>query len=261
MRTPRVMLTLSTALLFAVGAASTAGGANLIGHWDFEEGGGSTALDSSGNALHGAISNATYTEGIIGLYALDFNGSSAFVEVANDPLLTPQTIGISLWFKARAAQQAQPDLLDKGHGQGSSPYFAGYVLQYQHADPTIVEAFYGNGSNFYSLGTGPGYLDDTWHHLVANLGEDEIALWVDAELIDRIAGMGPLVQNNSNLYFGRHRALGRYFNGLLDDIQLYDGPLSQDDVDAIFPEPATLSLLALCGLSLLVGRRRARPAK
>ena len=123
-------LVLVGALLAAPGVGSAAPAAPLIGHWGFEEGGGGTALDSSGNGLNGAIANATYTAGKVGDYALDFNGSNAYVEIPNNVLLVPNTIGISMWFKARESQQTNADLLDKGHGSGSTPYHAGYVFQY-----------------------------------------------------------------------------------------------------------------------------------
>ena len=105
--------------------------------------------------------------------------------------------------------------------------------------------------------TGVGYKDDVWHHLVANLGQDAVEVYVDGALVDSIPGEGPLVQNDSNLYFGRHRTLGRYFNGLLDEIRMYDGRLSQSDVDGLVPEPTTMALLTLGGLALLKRRRRA----
>jgi len=85
---------------------------------------------------------------------------------------------------------------------------------------------------------------------------DSLAVYVDTNLIDKVGGQGPLVQNDSNLYFGRHITLGRYFNGLLDDIRLYDGALSQDDVNALFPEPATLLLICGAAAPVLLKRRR-----
>jgi len=243
------------AIVIAVaGVTSTARGAVLIGHWGFEEGSGLTAFDSTANNLDGEITNATYTPGRVGAYALDFNGSNAFVTVPNNALLVPNTIGISLWFKARNAQQADADLIDKGHGHGSTPYYAGYVFQYA-ANSSSIGTFYGNGSDFYGLGTGTGYKDDVWHHLAVNLGQEAIELYVDGNLIDSVAGQGPLVQNDSALYFGRHRTLGRFFNGLLDDIHLYDGRLTQDDVDALIPEPTTAALLALGAIAMLKRRR------
>lgn len=248
-----------TVVIAVVGVTSTTRGAVLIGHWGFEEGSGPTAFDSTGNNLDGVITNATYTTGKVGAYALNFNGANAFVEIANNALLVPNTIGISLWFKARNSQQADADLLDKGHGSGSSPYNAGYAFQYA-GNTSSIGTFYGTGpitKTFVGTGTGTGYKDDIWHHLAVNLGQDAIELYVDGDLINSLPGQGSLVQNDSNLYFGRHRALGRYFNGLLDEIRLYDGRLTQADVDALVPEPTTTALLAMGAIALLKRRRRA----
>ena len=250
------ILMLAAALFATLGVSSAAPGAMLIGHWGFEEGAGGTALDSSANGLNGAITNATYTGGKVGDYALDFNGSNAYVEVLNSPLLVPSTIGISMWFKARETQQTSTDLLDKGHGAGSTPYHAGYVFQYSE-NTSEINTIYGTGSTFAYVGTGLGFKDDKWHHLAANLGQDAIEVYVDGDLVDSVPGQGPIIQNDSNLYFGRHRTLGRYFNGLLDEIRIYDGRLSQSDVDALVPEPTTIALLTLGGLAVLARRRKA----
>ena len=247
---------------------STVEAGTLIGRWDFEEGSGSTAFNSSPiSNLNGTISNAIYTtDAARGSYALDFNGSNSFVEVLNNPLLVPDTIGISLWFKGRSTQVLHADLIDKGHGSGSTPYYAGYVFQYNAAG-NAIETIYGNGSAFIQPNTGSlNPKDNQWHHLVANLGQSEVSVYVDGSLVSTSAGSGPLVQNDSNLYFGRHRALGRYFNGLLDDIQLYDGALSQSQVTALYqntsvvPEPSTCvvwGLFALAGVSCRRRRTRA----
>jgi len=114
-------------LAMATFAGVEARGVTIIGHWAFEEGGGSVAGDSSPNHLDGQIVNATYVNvedparPALGTYALAFNGSNTYVEVVNNPLLAPETIGISLWFKC-GPQADFHDLLDKGHGTGSTPY-------------------------------------------------------------------------------------------------------------------------------------------
>ena len=232
----------------------------LIGYWGFEEGSGSTAFNSSSNAgLDGNIYNGTYTTGVVGNYALSFNGSNTYVEIANSSLLVPQTIGISLWFNPGSSQVYAADILDKGHGHGSNPYYGGYVLQYGDTSSTNFAALYGNGSTFCGVSSGNGYQDNTWHHLVANLGQDEISIYLDGVLISKIAGQGALVQNDANLYFGRHRFLGRYFNGLLDEIRLYDGALSQEEVNILYakgdpsliPELSSWLMLVLGALSVL----------
>ena len=203
----------------------------LIGHWAFEEGSGDTAFDSSTNDLDGNIVDVSYTAGIIGDYALDFNGSNSYVEVPYSALLNPDSIAISLWFKPRY-QVTYADLIDKGHGWGTEPYYGGFVLQYD--SDYSVAAIYGNGFDFYAVNSGPGLNDDKWHHLVANLGQSGLAIFIDNVLIEQEAGQGPIVDNDSPLYFGCHRVLGRHFYGLIDDIRIYDGPLSHNDVAELY---------------------------
>jgi len=258
MKTNHQQLCTAMAILTTIAMLTLAGSARadatLVGHWTFDEGAGDTAFDSSVNGLNGTITNAVYTSGRIGSNALYFNGSNASVEVPNSDLLVPQTIGISLWFKSDSLQDSFADMLDKGHGYGSNPYYAGYVIQYDY-DGVSFDGAYGNGSGFYGVGTDNNWADNNWHHLVVNLGEDGCQLYIDTVLVDSTLGQGPLIQNDSNLYFGRHRFLGRYFRGWLDDIHIYDGALSESEVHELFvPEPATLLLLGL-GAVMLERRR------
>ncbi|MBI5441218.1 MAG: LamG domain-containing protein [Deltaproteobacteria bacterium] len=204
----------------------------LIGHWDFEEGSGTTALDASGNLLHGSISNAGYSAGKVGNYALDFNGTDSYVEVPYNPRLNPDSVAISCWFKFRQ-QGGMADLLDKGHGTGTSPYFGGYALQADDAG-TCVGGLYGNGAAHVGPGAWCGADDGQWHHMAVNLGAEGSALYVDGALVSEVPGEGAIVDNESPLYLGRHRAVGRYFNGLIDDLRIYDGPLSAAEIQALY---------------------------
>jgi len=90
------------AVVGLLGLAQTAN-AEIVGRWQFDEGSGITAADSSGNSNDGTLNgNPQWVAGKIG-GALDFNGSADFVNVPDDSSLdfldgsTP-TFTVEFWF-------------------------------------------------------------------------------------------------------------------------------------------------------------------
>ena len=76
--------------------------ASLVGHWEFDEGSGSTAFDSSGNGFDGTISGAEWVAG--GWdgtgYCLDFDGQGSDRVSVGSFNVTGEAISIACWFKA-----------------------------------------------------------------------------------------------------------------------------------------------------------------
>jgi len=105
-------LIVKSAILSAVFAltATTVQG-NLVGHWTFDEGSGTTAYDSSGNGYDGTINGgAAYTTGVVGSGALEFNGTDSFVAVPyQEPLaLADSDYTISVWSKWEGPNASAP---------------------------------------------------------------------------------------------------------------------------------------------------------
>ncbi|MHC4168510.1 MAG: hypothetical protein ACYSWQ_16280 [Planctomycetota bacterium] len=78
-----ICLIVSVTALLAAGTAS----ADLVGHWRFDEGSGTTAFDSSGNGNDGTLNGGpNWVVGYLG-GALEFDGSDDWVDCGNDPSL------------------------------------------------------------------------------------------------------------------------------------------------------------------------------
>lgn len=216
---------------------------SLVGQWTFNEGSGTTAFDTSGNNLNGQVVNGTYVPGYIGT-AIQYNGTSSYVEVTNNALLNGATISISLWFKANSPTATYADLLDKGHYTPG----VGYVIQ---QDGTGVYAAYGDGGGF-NVSTTYSIPDNQWHFLAATLGAGGSSYWIDGNLLWNQASTPSISPTANNLYFGRHAFFAdRYFSGTIDQARIFSGSFTQQDVNALYaevPSPTT----ALAPLAFLV---------
>ena len=58
---------------------------------------------------------------------------------------------------------------------------------------------------------------------------------------------------NQPIYIASRAGSSLYFNGLIDDVRIYDHALNEQEIAEIIPEPATLLLL---GLGVVMLRRK-----
>jgi hypothetical protein len=80
-------------------------------------------------------------------------------------------------------------------------------------------------------------------------------LYVNGNLQEVTNYSGTYESNPESLYIGHQQSgADRYYNGLLDDLRIYNNALSQSEISALVPEPVTFLLLGL-GAVLLRKRR------
>ena len=77
--------------------------------------------------------------------------------------------------------------------------------------------------------------DSTWHHVVATWSDDdsEVKMYIDGNLISS----GGYTSKNfalDTMYLGAMQYKKRTYTGLLDDVMLWDGPLTDDEVSNLF---------------------------
>lgn len=254
----------ATAALFAGATAFAQIDAGLVEYWDLD-GDYAASVDSShdGTLTTSGTGSGTFTAGKFG-QAIDLESSTnnqAYITVGgneNDFDFAASDMSISMWYTTESLYSQWQALIAKGEGG------AWRLHRFSNSGNEIN---FSGGGNF----NGDGELDQqdgSWHHIVIT-HEDGAAtrMYVDGSLVGQNLSAGSISGNNFAMLIGANpQAANRSWDGMLDDIALWDRVLTTDEIAAIYnngdgasitsliPEPSSLALLALGGL--LVARRR-----
>lgn len=193
------------------------------------------ANDSSGNGLNGIVSGAVLSNDRFGNpnSAYSFNGTSSYIKVNHDNKLNAFPISISCWFYFDATTQSSNQEafvckylsaswngwnleIDSTRGGSISPW---YLL---NTNKNVI-GYYGNPP-FYCGNVG----NNRWHN--TTLVVDSASggkLFLDGYLVSSRSWVGsPGATNNTwPMYFGYYQPSG-YYNGMLDDIRVYNRVLT-----------------------------------
>ncbi len=87
--------------------------------------------------------------------------------------------------------------------------------------------------------------DGQWHHVVGTWGDADgnVNLYLDGNLLQQAAYTTPSYPL-TNIYLGRMADGGRTYTGLLDDVQIYGGALTTDEIQIVMAGGEILSLKA-----------------
>lgn len=223
----------------------------LVAAYSFNEGSGTTVTDLSGNGNNGTINSATWTTGKYG-GALSFNGSSSYVDLGNPASL--QLTGSMTW-SAWIYAVANP--ADDGQIVAKSDNSSGWQFKTSpdtgpHTFGVAVSPSSGSRTQRYSTTTRSL---NTWYHVagVYNASAGTLNIYVNGVLDNgALSGTIPASQfNNSavNVNIGR-RTGGYYFNGIIDEVRIYNRALSLTEIQTDMNAPlGATSTISSCDLN------------
>jgi len=226
---------LTLILILAVMQPVMADDPNLVGWWRFNEGSGNRAIDSSGNNLHGElVDGPVWVDGIQGT-GLQFSGGSHVAVYGYDGILGTQSRTSAAWINVT---KTSASIICWGpSGSGTK-----WVMR-THNNPATLRLECGRGNTYGTT----DLVDGEWHHVAAVLFDDgspdvsEVKLYVDGNL-DPIMPGGTSNQMDTSsggefrIAYDLNNA-GRNFDGMMDDIRIYDRALSTEDIRAIMDDP------------------------
>jgi len=215
----------------------------LIGLWNFDEGSGAVAGDSSGNGLDGAISGAAWVSpGADGAgSALDFDGqgsnrvSLGTFDVVGDGLT------IAMWCKADNLDTPgnDPRLFSKAIGGNNDQHWFMISSGRQGSSKVFRFRLKTDGTTGeLKANTETGLIDlDVWTHVAAVWDGAAMRLYKNGEEVGSLEKGGTLSTNpDAKVSIGNQpEGIGgdRPWDGQIDDVRLYNRALSVDEISEL----------------------------
>jgi hypothetical protein len=231
---PDDLVTRAQMAVFLVRAFELTGPTQPQAYWTMEEGAGATTADTVGNS-DGTLVGATWTTGVSGS-GLEFNGTSDYVVIDNTPALdiTGTEITLMAWiYPHDAGLPGDPELasgsrpISKRTDAGGSEVYAmkleDYRLCFRLAPETSCEY------------TDHVLVLNEWVHVAMVYDGVDKRIYINGVLDESgpEARTAPIEASSRPVFLGMREGEGRNFNGVLDEVKIYDQALSADEVQAI----------------------------
>jgi len=208
----------------------------LVGWWRFDEGSGTVAGDSSGNGNDGTVYGTTWVDGKYGK-ALSFDGIDDYVNIpASASLQSFDEFSISFWMYPTAGGDGYyRHIFDKGWNIPSSfvvfiepTATAPYSLYFYIMDSTGGKAA---AKSFPSL--------NDWYHVVATFKRnDKVRLYINAVGVEGASTLDEALSLDSWIRLAQDT---NDFQGVLDEVRIYNRALSAAEVQADFQKSPDFS--------------------
>ena len=236
-------------------AGKTVSVRQLIAHWKFDEASGSTISDASGNGSNGSITGAaSLVPGRTG-NAINFDGVNSSVALLSKPALTGVTnnFTVAFWAKPNATHTISAENTT-GTGGGSGQR---YVIGPQQGGQAYGSAAH-SGAGVSVAINGVTVVDHTdftippllvyqasisdWTHVAVVFENKQPRLYLNGRLVKTgLTSPRSFVhifpQNIGGMNYG-------FYKGLLDDLRIYNKPLTAWEIDALYESKPTSTPLA-----------------
>jgi len=242
-KTPRRIVALAIHICFGALAVPVAAIAapNPIAAYSFDEGGGTTVTDASGNNYAGVLKNGpTWTDGRHNR-ALSLDGSNDYVtsgQVAGANGVSAFTVSAWVKFGTSGGGSRETHLVDKSGCDGhvnSGPWELGVALTAPGKAEVLVYPENGTPTAYIFSGASTTSVDDgNWHYLTGRYDGSRLSVWVDGRQENSVAASGLRLSSTTKaLEFGGHCNGYAYpFRGALDEVRIYARALSQSEIQA-----------------------------
>ncbi len=248
-------------LIFTSCYSYSQGSNGLIAHWNFN----GNANDVSGNNLNGIVFGATLSAGYNGIAntAYQFNGINNHIDIPANSLLNLDTFSICALVKPTGYYSGVCEansIMIMGSDQDTA--LSMYGLYFSNAiyyggcssNNLDHEIFYGLGhhvpgsASILPYSSSDTVILNTWYCVVATYSHDTVRTYVDGILQSKegmVNNFSPIYDTLGIGYYRRGVIQYPYwFNGIMDDIRLYNHALSDSEI-SMYCDSAKLNTITI----------------
>ncbi|PYN84021.1 MAG: hypothetical protein DMD96_00005 [Candidatus Rokuibacteriota bacterium] len=218
-----------------VPAPAPAPASGLVAAYAFNEGSGQTVSDASGNnntaTLGGGV--AWTSQGRFG-NALVFNGADFVSLPAAAALDLTTAMTLEAWVYPTATSGTWSTILLKE--QPGALVYALYAASPTNQPSTVFNTATTASGERIVAGAAPLPLN-AWSHLVATYDGTTLRLYINGSLVGTQPVAGAIVTSTGALRIGGNNVWGEYFQGLVDEVRIYNRALSPAEIQTDMNTP------------------------
>jgi len=199
---------------------------DLVGYWDFDQGSGTTAYDGSGYNNHGTIYGASWTSGKVN-GALNFDGLDDYVDCGNSSKLDPiQEATMEAWVNFNKLPSVAGHIMAIAGKSGIAR-----DLDLQTETDNRFKFYIGPGSPNVAISNTVAETNK-WYHIAGTYqANDNVKIYVNGVLESTTSISLTRNTTSGGFWIGQSCIWpGRFFNGIIDEVKIYDRALSAEEI-------------------------------
>ncbi|HEY2104029.1 MAG TPA: LamG domain-containing protein, partial [Chthoniobacterales bacterium] len=196
---------------------------SMVSWWKGE--GNTTDSEDSNNGIFNGT--PAYGPGEVG-QGFSLNGTDQYIEVPDSPNLSiTGPITIDAWIKANN-NTSEHAIVEKYDGGGSNGYF------FRLSATGHLVAGICNASTFSTVSGATQVTTGTFHHVAAVFDGSNLQVYLDGVLDGTAPSVAPTDGTNPLEIGARGGSPGNFFNGVIDEVEIFDRALTQREVQRIY---------------------------
>jgi len=205
-----------------------------VGMWLFDEGKGDVTADSSANKNNGTLENGPeWTDGKFG-DALEFNGTSSYVDCGNaDNLSITGSLTFSLWVKISEYPTGWRNMLSKLADDFHNEF------NFRYKTSQEAQFYFGTGGAAIICHWVPkeDLKLDTWTHIAGvRKSKTYMKLYFNGIEKRSVNITADAISTDANVTIGRQSDSKFYFDGMIDEVAIFNVALEEEDIQTLMNE-------------------------